>query len=192
MKRFSIPAIAVLFVFLFASCDQTDPEIARARAQAEAAKQKAKAAKAEADAAKAEIVLFKSKEEIRKKKEQDERDAAREKARRDAERRRTLSRQALAYVERNGSHILNYAYPLALELLTYKNAKLLGVGSSRGGYTATVRLNYLNIFDSPHYLEIAFNYDSQGGYRSWRFVGHSDIIAPKELTVGTLMKFVKE
>ena len=81
----------------------------------------------------------------------------------EAQLRKKVGDDALANVQRNGSHILNQAYPLAFGKLSYSNAELVGVGASDGGYIATVRLNYLNLFNRPHYLEIAFNHDSQGG-----------------------------
>lgn len=107
--------------------------------------------------------------------------------RKEEELRKKIGDDALANVQRNGSHILNEAYPFAFGKLSYRNAELLGVGANDGGYVATVRLNYLNLFNRPHYLEIGFGHDSQGGYRSSRFVKHTDIIAPKELTLGTLL-----
>ncbi len=112
-------------------------------------------------------------------------------ARNENELKEHIGNAALADVDLHGAEILNQAYPLAFGQLTYKKAELVGVGTSDGGYTATVRLHYQNLLRSPHYLEIAYGYDSQAGYRSSQFAKHTDIIAPKELTLGTLMRLEK-
>ena len=80
---------------------------------------------------------------------------------------------------------------MAFSRLKYTSASLIGTGKSGSGYVATVRLNYRNLLGQRHYLDIAFDFDPQGGYRSNRIVNHSDVVAPGELTLGSLMRLAE-
>jgi len=113
--------------------------------------------------------------------------AAQAKKEREEPLRREIENKSRVFVERNGSNILNSAYPLAFNRLAYQSSEAQRVIKSDGGYTATVRLNYLNLLGASHYLDIAFNYDESGEYIAWNIVDFSDIIAPHKLTLGYLL-----
>ena len=208
----------LLILMLTFSCNNkkestnNDVETERAMAESEAAKQKVRAAEAERKTIEASLLLLQEKQRINKEederlikqkedinketqklmKEDEERLANLESDRsiKELNLRNKLGENALATVRENPIQILNMAYPMAANRLKYTSAKLIGTGSYDGGYKTTVRLNYKNLFRKSHYLELKFDYDSNGGYRGWKFVNHSDVIAPKELTLGTLLKLV--
>ena len=110
----------------------------------------------------------------------------------DAKVRNVVSAHALANVRNNGPSILNQAYPLAFGKLSYVDTELVGVGANGSGYRATIRLHYQNLLNRPHYLELAFEYDTQGGYLGSQFVKHTNIIAPKEFTLDTLVHYTQD
>jgi hypothetical protein len=97
----------------------------------------------------------------------------------------------LSIVERKAGQILNSAYPLTFNALSYQSAEARGVKKAEGAYIATIRLNYLNLLDKPHYLDIAFSYGESGESQEWRIVEFSDFIAPNKLTVETLFQIVR-
>lgn len=104
----------------------------------------------------------------------------------EAELRREAENNSLAFVDRKGSEILNAAYPLALKRLVYKNAEAYGVTKTDDGYTATIKLHYLNLLGASHDLDIAFSYSEKGEYIAWKIVDFSDFIPPKKLTLAML------
>lgn len=102
--------------------------------------------------------------------------------------RNNIGKRSLIMVKNNYKEILNHAYPLAFGELTCKDVSLTGIGSHEDGYYTTIRIDYLNMIGKSHFIELQFDHDDKGGYRSWKFINHSDIIAPKELTVSTLLE----
>lgn len=117
--------------------------------------------------------------------------AAQAKKQQELELRREVERKSLSIVERKGGQILNSAYPLAFNALSYQSAEARGVKKADGAYIATIRLNYLNLFNKSHYLDIAFNYGENGESQEWRIVEFSDFIAPNKLNVETLFQIVR-
>jgi len=164
----------------------------RALAEAEAARQRAEAARAEVELVRAQMAQREAQAKLAEIEEQSRTEAEAEAQKQQAQRRSVVGQEAVVLVRRNASSILNYAYPLALGQLTPEAAELIGVGGADDGYVATVRLRYMNLLRQPHYLEIGFDYDESGGYRGWRVVRHSDAIAPRELTMGTLLQFANK
>ena len=192
MVRQSLFVLTATIALLPAAChEKTDPEVAKAVAQAEAAKQRAAAARAELEAARALTEKIKAETSAASERARADSAAAERRARVDSDRRDSVARRAVMFVSRNGSAILTEAYPLALGQLKFAGADLEGVAGEGDGYIATVRLKYRNLFRQAQYLDIAFDYDTQGGYRSWRYTAHSDVLAPKEITVGTLLELSK-
>lgn len=106
-----------------------------------------------------------------------------------------LSREAenksLSIVERKGSEILDLAYPLAFGRLVYKSAESRGVTKTNDAYTATIRLHYLNLLNTPHYLDMAFTYSEKGEFVASEFGDYSDFIAPGKLTLATLFQLTR-
>lgn len=189
--------LLIIIIIGFSSCvkeketPQVDLQTQRAFAEAEAAKQKALAAQAEKEKIEAELKLEKEKQRIKEENAQKEEEEEAKKNKKESKLRQKLSQDALKIVQNSFNQILAEAYPLAMNKLKYISSKLIGSSSVNNGFIATVRLNYKNLFKRSHYLDLQFNYDNNGGYRSWKFVNHSDMIAPKELTVGSLLKLVK-
>ncbi len=105
--------------------------------------------------------------------------------------RTEVEKRSLAVVERKGSQILASAYPLAMNALHFQSADPRGAKKIDGGYVATIRLNYLNLLSSPHYLDIAFNYNENGESQEWKIVEFSDFIAPNKLTVEALIQLIR-
>ena len=105
--------------------------------------------------------------------------------------RNEVEKRSLAVVERKGSQILASAYPLAMNALQYQSADPRGVKKIDTGYVATIRLNYLNLLGSPHFLDIAFNYNENGESQEWKIVEFSDFIAPNKLTVEALIQLIR-
>lgn len=97
--------------------------------------------------------------------------------------RNHLKNHSMAYVSENSSDILNYAYPLAFRKLKPRKIRHLSTAETENGFISVIKLKYLNLFKKEHYLEITFDYDAEGNYRSWEFTKHSDIVAPKVLTI---------
>jgi hypothetical protein len=117
--------------------------------------------------------------------------AAEAKKQQETELRRQVERKSLSIVERKAGQILNSAYPLAFDLLKFQDADARGVKKAEGAYVATIRLNYLNLLNMPHYLDIAFNYGENGESQEWIIVDFSDFITPNKLTVETLFQIVR-
>ncbi|MBM9519997.1 hypothetical protein JWG39_09225 [Desulforhopalus vacuolatus] len=101
--------------------------------------------------------------------------------------------KSMYITERESGYILQTAYPLAgiFGELVYRNAILVSSKDNGSGYAVTTKLNYLNLLDQYQYVKITFYYDYQGNGDDWEFSGHSDIIAPRQLTVTTLLQFLK-
>jgi hypothetical protein len=104
--------------------------------------------------------------------------------------RNNLKNHSIAYVSENRLDILNYAYPLAFRKLRPKKILHLSTAKTENGFVSIIMLRYLNLFKKEHYIEITFDYDSKGNYRSWEFTKHSDIVAPKVLTIESLFNFI--
>lgn len=117
--------------------------------------------------------------------------AAEAKKQQEMELRREVESRSLAIVERKAGQILNYAYPMAFDKLSYQSAEARGVKKVDTAYIATIRLNYLNLLNIPQYLDIAFNYGESGESKEWIIADFSDFIAPKKLTVETLFQIVR-
>ena len=105
--------------------------------------------------------------------------------------RNKLGYDALRIIKNNSKQILNWAYPFAFKRLRYSSANLIETAESNNGFTSIVRLNYKNLLNENHHLEVQFDYDIKGGYRSWKFINYSDIIEPRELTVGSLLEIIR-
>lgn len=117
-------------------------------------------------------------EELRKEKE----------AAKDSLLRYEVSNIASNYVGDNAPQILNKAYPLAMNKLRWKNIEFLGASKDNSHYNVTIRLNYFNLMRKLHYLDLRFKFDLEGQFDSWKFVNHSDVIAPREITIGKLLR----
>jgi hypothetical protein len=97
-----------------------------------------------------------------------------------------LQNRSLEAVKRDRAAILREAYPLAFGKLAPGEVELLGLAVIGPRYRSTVRLHYRNLLDQEQYLDIGMTYDSSGQFISWGFEHYSDVIAPRELTVGAL------
>lgn len=109
-----------------------------------------------------------------------------------AELQQTLESKSISVIENSGNQILNSAYELAFGNLKYQSAELLGSTESSTGYEVKVKLNYLNLFDAPHYLIVAFNYDVNGNLIANQIAGYSDSIAPNSLTFNSLIQSLQK
>lgn len=189
MNRVVLNGVLVLSLTGGLGCgNREDQSIARAQAEAEAARLRIEAAKEEAAATQAEIERLEAEKRAEEEQRIREAEEKAEQAQADQGIRRRIGQRALSVVQRNGGNILNKAYPMAFGKLRFTRAELMGVGDSGSGYVATVRLNYKNLLNRNHYLAVAFEFDSRGGYRGNRVVDYSDSIAPGEITVGRMMK----
>lgn len=103
-----------------------------------------------------------------------------------------MSLKSLHITERESGYILQTAYPLAgiFGGLTFRNADVVNSIDTGSGYAITTKLNYLNLIDQYQYVKITFYYDYRGNGDYWEFSGHSDVIAPKQLTAKTLLQFL--
>ena len=103
-----------------------------------------------------------------------------------------LSLKSLRITENESGYILQTAYPLAgiFGGLQFRNADVVSSIDNGSGYAITTKLNYLNIIDQYQYVKITFYYDYRGNGDYWEFSGHSDVIAPKQLTAKTLLQFL--
>jgi multidrug efflux pump subunit AcrA (membrane-fusion protein) len=177
----------VIVALMTIACGGSDSEIARAQAEAEVARLRIEAARAEQEAAQAKTQRLEA--EVQAEADRAQREAEAEAARDQeiAETKGRVAEYALRFVRRNSQEILSQAYPMAMQQLRYDSAELMGSSGSSSGFQARVRLNYRNLFNQRHYLEIGFDFDDQGDYRSSRVVNHSDVVAPGELTLASLM-----
>jgi hypothetical protein len=102
--------------------------------------------------------------------------------------------KSMRVTHRDSSKILREAYPLAGMFggLSYRSTDLLDASRLSRGYKVDTRLNYLNLFDEHHHVNITFRYDEAGNAQSWEFSDYSDVIAPEALTVNTLMQFLNQ
>ena len=105
-----------------------------------------------------------------------------------------LKSKSMTVTDRDAEYILREAYPLAgiFGKLNYQSTDFLDMRDTGNGYVVKTRLNYLNLMDSRQYLKIDFYYDYQGNGSSWGFAGHSDVIAPKQLTASTLLQLLSK
>lgn len=194
MKKGLISVCLTILAIVFIGCNgrgASDVEIARAKAEAETARLRIEAARAEAVAAEAKKDRLRAEIQAREEQRRQEAENQKRQALADSEIRSRVEKTALQVVQRNGTQILNKAYPMAFSRLKYTSANLVGTGKSGNGYVTTIRLNYRNLLRQRHYLDITFDFDSGGGYLSNRIVNHSDVVAPGELTLGSLMKLAE-
>ena len=197
MNRIFSRLSILLLTFFLSFCNgkkepnaEINPQVEIAKAEAEAAKQKALAAEAERKKIEAELTLEKEKWRIEKEKTNEITKKKAEEAKKLSYYKNKISEDALKLVKNNGQQILQQAYPFAMKKLRYQSAKLIGITGDSKGYSATVRLNYTNLFRKLHSLDLRFGFDSNGGYRHMDFVNHTDIVGPKELSLKSLLKFV--
>lgn len=189
--------VSILILVFIASCENVkenttnDAQTQRSLAEAEANRQKAFVAQAEKEKIEAELKLLTEKERIAEENALKETAKEIESLEKESKLRHELCQNALMIVQNSAAQILTHAYPLAMNKLSYTSSELLGAAKNTEGFTVTVRLNYSNLFNKPQYLDLQFDYDLSGGYKSWKFVNHSDIIAPKELTLSGLLKLIK-
>lgn len=102
------------------------------------------------------------------------------------------AQQLLSYSDTNGQSLLNSAYELSFGNLKFRNADIVEKEVlENGNFLISIRLNYLNLMDVPHYITFSAILDKNGEMIKVDYTDYSDIIQPNSLTFESIIRGLK-
>lgn len=104
----------------------------------------------------------------------------------------TIAEILLSYTNDNGQRLLNSAYELSLGALKFREAELINQEILENGQSViSIRLNYLNLFDAPHYIVLTSKLDEDLEIIDISYTAYSDVIKPNSLTFESVIQAIQ-